>query len=30
MFDTFQVLTLFLVAVAMTTALAHALEFPGN
>lgn len=30
MFDAFQVLTLLLVAVAMATALAHALEFPGK
>lgn len=30
MFDAFQVLTLLLVAIAMTTALAHALEFPGK
>jgi len=30
MFDAFQVLTLLLVAVAMATSLAHALEFPGK
>lgn len=30
MFGAFHVLTLFLVAVAMATALAHALEFPGK
>lgn len=30
MFDVFHVLTLFLVALAMATALAHALEFPGK
>jgi hypothetical protein len=30
MFDAFQVLTLLLVAIAMTTALGHALEFPGK